>query len=194
MSLIDRYTQKHLGMSLKHYQKTIPSLHSSVDFDPVGRAKVEIRLPEDPYETMTAFPKAQLKQEIFDYLDQRNATIPSLYQINLIIHGSYTKEEQERLTMLIKRHYDLQLLMKQDENLFLQFKALWLLFLGLGVIILMQVVPIFNQPLLQQVVSTVGSFSLWESADTFILERRKTRHEMLDIAQYALSQVTFVED
>lgn len=40
MSLLDRFTQKHLGMNLKNYEKTVPSLRNSVDFDPVGHAKV----------------------------------------------------------------------------------------------------------------------------------------------------------
>ncbi|MCI6674981.1 MAG: hypothetical protein SPL79_00015 [Sphaerochaetaceae bacterium] len=194
MSLLDRFTQKHLGMNLKNYEKTVPSLRNSVDFDPVGHAKVEIRLPEDPYEPMTAFPRGQLKQEVFDYLDRRNAAIPSLYQINLTIHGHYTNEEQKRLTMLIKRHYDLQLLMKQDVYNFLAFKSLALFLLGVCVILLMKIIPLFDGSLLQQVVSTVGSFALWEAADTLILERREVRHEMLDIAQYSLCHINFVED
>lgn len=195
MGLIDRFTQKHLGMSLKNYEKTFPSLRDSVDFDPVGHAKMEIRLPEDPYEPMSAYPHGQLKQEIFDYLDRRNASIPSLYQINLTIHGSYSEEEQQRITRLIKRHYDVALLMKRDNYRFLAIKATLLITLGILVIILMQLFPFTEKnAILSQVVSTIASFSLWEAADTLILARRDIRFQMLDIAQLALAHINFKDD
>lgn len=194
MSLIDRYTQKHLGKALKQYEKGVPSLRESVEFDPVGHAKIDVRLPEPLFEPMNANRGRELNRELFAYLDWRNSTIPSLYQINLTLHGHLAETDRSLVADLIKQHYDQQLLMKQDVYRFTFIKAVFLALLGLLIIAIAHFFRVQEKNLLGTILSTVASFSLWESADALILQRRSVRQEMLDIAQYSLCHISFKDD
>lgn len=163
--------------------------------DDEGFAVVDVSLgEEDRYDPLSLKGNKDLNGEIYDYIDAQTNVIPSEVPLRIRFHGNVEKEEQEEIRKMMHRHYT----MRSYDNswdLAANFRKMLLLTLfGAAVLAVYLYLAITEAHVfMAEILSIVGSFSLWEAADAFLLERPHLRREHKNIEQNLNQKIEFVE-
>lgn len=165
--------------------------------DSDGKGRILIRIPED-YEVLdplTMGGQKELNQEIFDCIDRKSDLIPSVVKLRIEFHGrACSEEEQEEIRNLVREHYQVEQFELQwdlDANLIRFWKMILIgtLFLGLYFFLELTEYEFFTE-----LVSVIGSFSLWTAAELWMIDRRDLKKQMIWIEQAKSAELIFAED
>jgi len=190
MGRIRHIAKKFWLKDITQFEKGLVPLETYLDYDEEGRVVLAVN-PTELYEPMNGKKASELNRDIFCYLDEKSDVIPLRYTLNIRFTGTYTEEQKQQITTLMKQHYQECYLSKRNE---LKFNALKSCYLGaLGVILLgiSFATGTMTNAFVSEFLSIAASFSMWECVDTFVLERRHIRNEMLNIAQMTFSEISF---
>lgn len=164
--------------------------------DKDGFAVVDVNLGEDAlYDPLSLKGHKDLRGEIYDFIDAQTNVIPSEVPLRIRFHGHVEKEEQEEIRAIMHRHYT----MKSYDNAWdlaaNMRKMLLLAIFGAIVLAVYLFLAITDKHVfMAEILSIVGSFSLWEAADAFLLERPGLRRAYKSIEQSLNQKIEFVED
>lgn len=164
--------------------------------DDEGFAVVDVNLgEEDRYDPLSLKGNKDLSGEIYDYIDAQTNVIPSEVPLRIRFHGNVEKEEQEEIKKMMHRHYT----MRSYDNswdLAANFRKMLLLTLfGAAVLAVYLYLAITEAHVfMAEILSIVGSFSLWEAADAFLLERPHLRREHRNNEQNLNQTIEFAEE
>lgn len=161
--------------------------------DGEGNAVVDVNLGDgaDIYDPLSM--KGDLSGDIYDYIEKETNIIPAAIPLRIRFHGDVKEEEQEEIKKIMRWHY----VMKSFDiswDLVANFKkTLGLFIFGAIVLAVYLYFAILGENMfLTEILSIVGSFSLWEAADAFLLERAGLRRDYRNNEQSLNQKIEFV--
>lgn len=166
--------------------------------DAEGYVCIDIRIGGDMelYDPLSIGENLDLNSDIYAFIDQQANIIPSLIPLRIRFHGrSVSPEEQENIRRIMHRHYTMQTYdIAWDKALnfrkMIGFTAFGVAVLSLYFYFLLAT----DTEMATEILSIVGSFSLWEAADAFLLERPRLKRELGNIQQNINQKIEFIED
>lgn len=162
--------------------------------DEEGNAVVDVDLGETAvYDPLSLKGQKDLNGEIYDYIESQTNVIPAAVPLRIRFHGDFAAEEQEEIRGMMHRHY----VMKEFDiswDLIANFRKMLLLavFGALVLALYLYLALTSENALMTEILSIVGSFSLWEAADALLLERPRLRREHKNNEQSLNEKVEFV--
>ncbi len=163
--------------------------------DDSGYAVIDVKLPRDEelYDPLSTGNNLDLNPAIYDFIDQQANIIPSKIPLKIRMHGDVDEDKQEEIRRLMHRHY-----MMRSYDVTWDFaanfrKALFLIIFGVAVLVVYFLVTVLlDNPLFAEILSIVGSFSLWEAANAILLDRPSLKRNRDAIEQNINQIVEFV--
>ncbi len=165
--------------------------------DADGNAVVEINLYDgiNMFDKLSRRDQSDLNEEIYEYIDRKVKIIPPHIPIKLVFFGSNLNDEEKgRVRQLIKEHYSIELFNQQKNRRILRKKTNRLVAIGIIIFILVfYLESIEGYKVLTDFLSIVGTFSLWEVANTLILARKDVKYDTLHKAKMLAVDVEFFD-
>lgn len=187
MGFIERFIKKNWLKDVKSFDYKHANLEEYCAKDNEGN----VLLNATPAVLFEPLDQDHLSRDLLSFVDEEEDLIPLAERMHLVIHGNYTDEEQEKARDLFKKHYEREMSSRQRDFRFNTIKTTYLLLLGA---ILLGVSYIFSKYLtgfFSELLSIAASFSLWECVDSFVLERKDIRSEMISLFRRFLCTITF---
>lgn len=187
-----------LKNGIRALEKTAPDMDAFIGkeyLDAGGTAVVHIGLKSitDIISPYSLAPQLSLSPDFVSYVDHKVYPIPLKYPIKLNFVGPLSQEEKAKVRDLIKDYYSLVLTDRRADLRFLFYKVLGLVALGVAGLALFFAVESGDGNMFSETISIIGSFALWEAADSIILERKELKQLYLAAGQVATAQIDFVE-
>lgn len=159
--------------------------------DESGYAVIDVKLPreEELYDPLSMGSNLDLDPAIYDFIDRQANIIPSKVPLKIRMHGDVDEDKQQEIKRLMHRHY-----MMRSYDVTWDFaanfrKALFLILFGVAVLSVYFVVTVLlDEPLFAEILSIVGTFSLWEAANAILLDRPSLKRNR-DAVEQNISQV-----
>lgn len=163
--------------------------------DADGYAVIDIALYDGfaRYNPLSLGRQLDLNEEIYDFIERKASIIPAQLPLKLCFHGgNLDAAEQERVRQLLTEHYTVCLHDKlwdkrSNRRKLVGMSAVGLFFLSLYFYFALK----REDGLFLEILSVIGSFALWEAADSLMLERRDINAEIRSIAQHLTQEVVF---
>lgn len=164
---------------------------------PDNTVKIDVNIPDDLelFDPLAPDEYAQLNPEILRYIEDQAYFVPAEYDLTINFVGkSLPQDKRTRLENALHDHYNMQVYDKLDDIKNNRRLGIFLLAFGaiaLGVYFFM---TLFEKNLLfNEIVSIVGTFSVWEAVDCWLIGGHHTKTELRNAMQMALLKVTFTE-
>lgn len=163
--------------------------------DGEGTAVIDVNLAGgvELYNPLSSRGKRDLSSEIYDYIDAQTNVIPAEVPLRIRFHGNFSEKEQQEIKQMMHRHYVMRSFDIAWDLLANLRKMLLLTIFGAIVLAVSLYLAITgNHTFLAEILSVVASFSLWETADGFLLERPRLRREDRNNEQNLTEEIVFV--
>lgn len=141
---------------------------------------------EDIYSNFSSKNNTLISSSFIEEIENYTYPIPYTYPIKLIINSN---DDLKDLQNDLHNYYKMQALSYKRDLTINKIKSLTLLLLGS---ILLLIYFIFSQKtnfLYSEILSIIATFSIWESADIFFLERQNIKIEIANKLQLELALV-----
>lgn len=137
-----------------------------------------------------------LKKDFYDAIEHRVSYIPLDYPLVLEIHNkNFTAEEKILVRKLIKNHFKLITISKEMELKAIKRKSTFFLMSGLLGFGLLAIVYNFNiVPYINELISFIASFSIWEFAELVMFEQDTLKEEIIMNKQLSKIRVVYNKD
>ncbi len=161
-----------------------------------GNAVIDVNLSDkiDLYNPMSMETEPDLSNDIYDYIDEKANIIPAEIPLCIRFHGDVNQDEQQRIKEAMRKHY-----IRKSYDIIWDIaantrKMIALTIFGIIVLALYFFVSFTKADdyFIAEILSIVGSFSLWEAADSFLLERPRLRREYKNIMQNIDQKTEFI--
>ena len=164
--------------------------------DEEGYAVVDVDLENVAlYDPLSLKGEKDLAGEIYDYIEAQTNIIPAMVPLRVRLHGKFTPEEQEDIQKMMHRHYVMKSFdLSWDRVANLRKMILFAVFGAAVLAVYLYLALTSENALMTEVLSVVGSFSLWEAADALLLERPHLRREQQNNRQSLEARIEFVND
>lgn len=164
--------------------------------DADGYAVIDIALYDGLalYDPLSMGRQLDLSEELYDFIARKAAILPAQLPLKLCFHGGgLDAREQERVRQLLTEHYTVCLHDKLWDKRINRRKLIGMTVVGLLFLSLYFYFALKREDgLFLEILSVIGSFALWEAADSLMLERRDINTEIRNIAQHLTQEVVFV--
>ncbi len=162
--------------------------------DEDGNAVIDVNLCEESlYEPLSLKGDKDLSGEIYDYIEAQANVIPAHIPLRIRMHGDILEEDRAKIPEIMHRHYTMKSFDIAWDLMANLRKMLFLAIFGLAVLAVYLVLALTGKNVLfTEILSIVGSFSLWEAADALLLERPHLRREYKNNEQNLNQKIEFV--
>ena len=162
--------------------------------DEDGNAVIDVNLCEETlYEPLSLKGDKDLSGEIYDYIEAQANVIPAHIPLRIRMHGDILEEDRAKIPEIMHRHYTMKSFDIAWDLMANLRKMLFLAIFGLAVLAVYLVLALTGKNVLfTEILSIVGSFSLWEAADALLLERPHLRREYKNNEQNLNQKIEFV--
>ena len=159
-----------------------------------GNAVIDVNLCEENlYEPLSLKGDKDLSGEIYDYIEAQANVIPAHIPLRIRMHGDILEEDRAKIPEIMHRHYTMKSFDIAWDLMANLRKMLFLAIFGLAVLAVYLVLALTGKNVLfTEILSIVGSFSLWEAADALLLERPHLRREYKNNEQNLNQKIEFV--
>lgn len=182
---------RQLNTSLPSSSAVVASEYLSPD----GKAQIDVALYGDIelFDPLSIGKQRELNAGIYDYIDRKLYTIPTLYEIRVCFHGKLPEgTSKEEIKNILTEHYAFIFRDKEADLRINSLKMLGLTACGIAFLALYFALELSNlKPLFVEFLSIMGTFALWEAVDCWLLERKSLKIERLYAGQAVLSEVGF---
>ena len=154
---------------------------------------IPVNCSEELFNPFSTDTNLDLSEDLYSYLDNQIYYTPVLEHLHLEFKGKdFTTAEKEKITHCVKQHYN-KIFRDKKQDLAINFITIVCLAL-IGVFFLsISLSGVIEKALLNETLSIIGSFAMWEAVDMYILERRLKRSELYNATQSAEAIITFKE-
>ena len=174
----------------RDFRKTAEMIHREYMED--DKLDIHINV-DDLYDPLSTEKFRQLNGDIFDYVERCAKLIPVHVPIRLILRG-VEEEDKADVPALFKRHYQIEL---QDDfwaQRVNKIKMICLLAVGvIALMIFMYFAFRHDDNLFLEILSIIGSFSVWEAVNCFLVEGLEIRKTLHKTAQFLTTEIEFEE-
>ncbi len=162
--------------------------------DGEGNAVVDVDLSRvELYDPLSLKGQRDLNGEIYTFIEAQTNVIPAEIPLRLRLHGNFSEEEQTEIREMMKHHYVMKSFDIAWDLMANMRKMIILAIFGAAVLAVYLALAITGKNVLMtEILSIIGSFSLWEAADCFLLERPHLRRENRNNEQNLNQKVEFV--
>ncbi|HAB67553.1 MAG TPA: hypothetical protein DCE23_09330 [Firmicutes bacterium] len=125
--------------------------------------------------------KIKLKKEFFEEIEYRASYIPLDYPIVLEIYNdNFTSEEKIMIRRNIKNHFEFEAINRQTNLKAITRKSTFFLIIGIiGFALLVLLYKINARNYIEDIVSFLSSFSIWQFAELRIFEEDAIKEEII---------------
>lgn len=165
--------------------------------DKDGYAVVDVGIGEGVtlYDPLSVKGEKDLSGDIYAYIEAQTNIIPANIPLRVRFHGKVSPSEGEEIRRTMQRHYVMKSLdLSWDRMANLRKMVLLAAFGGAVLAVYLYLAITGKNVFMSEILSIVGSFSLWEAADALLLERPRLRRESRNIEQSMNQRVEFVDD
>lgn len=163
--------------------------------DKDNNVQLDIVLPDDYpiYEELAPQKYAMINKDIYQYIDDQIYFIPSEYDVIVnFANGNFPIDEQEKIKKAIEEHYNLQVYDKIDDIKRNRLLGIFLLIFGIGALAIYFFMNLwYNNLIMLEIISIVGTFSIWEAVDCWLIQGHERRVNLHNALQMAHIKVTF---
>ena len=159
----------------------------------LDRKKYEIQLnisnEEQLYNSFDKFNKT-LSDDVYSYINSRIEFSHITDKIEIVVNSD-EKINNENFINSYNTYIDEQLNLAEKEGKLNTTKQIWLLLIG---VLFIAISLMFNEKLnviFLEIVSTIGSFSLWESANSWLIERKVIVGKKLKLKRLKNAKISF---
>ena len=164
--------------------------HINREYMKDGRAVIHVNVQE-LYNPLSMGNMRQMNSDIFGYIEEAANILPSLVPLRVVLHG-VDEEDRERVPDLFRLHYHL---VAQDHLWDQRMNRRKMLYMtGVGLIFIAAYLFFAlrqEDNLFLEILSVIGSFSLWEAANCFLVERREINKALNETAQFLTMEIAF---
>ncbi len=186
MQLLNRQQRKQRKLELLEYLERIR--------DEKGNAVIDINLDaETLYNPLSLKGDKDLSGDIYDYIEAQANVIPAEIPLRIRMHGDIPEKEQGEIIKMMHRHYTMKSFDISWDLMANLRKMILLALFGAGVLAVYLFLALTGRnALFTEILSVVGSFSLWEAVDALLLERPHLRREYRNNEQNLNQKIEFV--
>ena len=158
----------------------------------IGDGKVDIHVNvETLYNPLSLPGQRQLDSALYEFIEEATNLLAYLVPIRLVLHG-VPREAQADVPKIVRQHYEARLQDHLWDKRTNTLKTIVFSIFGVVVLALYLALAITREDTVTlEILSVVGSFSLWEAADCYLLERRDIHQDMLNTAQLMTMEIAF---
>lgn len=182
-----------MSKSKERVKELVKYAEDAIDKD--GYAVIDVKLPPDEelYNPLSTGNNLDLNGAIYDFIDEQANIIPSKIPLKIRFHGDVDEDKQLEIKRLMHRHYTIRSYDVTWDFAANFRKAIFLTIFGVAVLIAYFLVTVLvDDPLFPEILSIVGSFSLWEAANAILLDRPALRRHRDAVEQNINQCVEFV--
>ncbi len=160
-------------------------------------AQIDVILNDDfpIFDTLAPKKYGMLNPSIYQYIDEQIYFIPSEYDVTINFVGkTLSPLERQQIEKAIQEHYNLQVYDKVDDIKRNRWLGIFLLIFGIIALGLYFFMTISNHNLIVlEIISIVGTFSIWEAVDCWLIQGHERRVSLHNALQMAHLKITFDE-
>lgn len=164
------------------------------NFNDNGRARIDVDLTDaELYAPMSRGRLRRLNDEIFEHIEYTANLLPSLVPLRVVFYGvEPDSQEQARVRELYVRHYRVAMQDKLRDRRRNTGKMIYMILVGVVFLAIYLILALNSEDnIFLEILSIIGSFSLWEAANCFLLERRDIQRELMAVAQFLTAEIVF---
>ena len=178
-------------------QRDLRTLGSQINdtFIDDGRARIDVDLTEEQiYAPMSRGKQQRLNGEIFEHIEQTANLLPALVPLRVVFYG-VEPDSRESVQSLYRSHYNAVVQDKLWDKHSNTRKMIYMILVGVVFLALYFLLMLHSEDdMFLEILSIIGSFSLWEAANCFLLERRNLQRELMAVAQFMTAELAFADD
>ena len=159
-----------------------------------GMVCIDVSLSDTAlYDPMSIGFYKEINSDIYSYIEEKANLIPHTIPLKIRFHGiKITEAEENEVRQIMEKHYSVMLLDKQWDKITSTRKLIVMSVFGVIMLAIYFYLSLFAEnPVLVELFSVLGSFSLWEAAGSFLLERPGLKRECKDIEQFRDQTIEF---
>ncbi len=173
---------------MRNVRKVTEFIHN--EFMEDGKAVIHVNVDE-LYNPLSMGNLRQLNGDIYEYIEDTANLLPSMIPLRVILHG-VDEKERENVKNLFRFHYQADMQDRLWDYRLNNTKTVYLAVIGLVLILAyLFYALLYDDSLLLQVLSIIGSFALCEAAGCFMLDRRSIKDSMYETAQFLTAEIGF---
>lgn len=165
---------------------------------PDNTVRIDVILPPETeiFDSLSPVGYGKLNPEIYAYIDEQAYFIPAEYDITVRFAGrTLSAEEQRTIDRSVHEHYNLQVYDKIDDIRRNRMLGIFLLIFGAIALAAYFFLTLYSkQEVFLEIVSIVGTFSVWEAVDCWLIQGHERKTELNNALQMALVKVIFDDD
>lgn len=177
----------------KRTEELISYLEQIRDDEGYAVVDIDLRNGAPLYNPLAMGDRRDLDGAIYDYIEEQTNVVPSAIPLRIRFHGDIPEPEQESIRKIMRRHYTMKAL-DISWDVAANFRKMILLALFGAIVLAAYFYLAFTSDdvLFAEILSIVGSFSLWEAADALLLERPRLRREHRNVEQNLNQIIEFI--
>ena len=159
----------------------------------IERKKYEIQLNiENEEQLYNSFDKFNntLSDDVYSYINNRIEFTNITDKIEIKINSN-EKIDSDHFIQAYNAYIDEQLKLAQKESKFNTTKQIWLLGIGILFIIFSLIFSEKINVIVLEIISTIGSFSIWESANSWLIERKIIKGKKIRLRRLKNAEIKF---
>ena len=159
----------------------------------IERKKYEIQLNiENEEQLYNSFDKFNntLSDDVYSYINNRIEFTNITDKIEIKINSN-EKIDSDHFIQVYNAYIDEQLKLAQKESKFNTTKQIWLLGIGILFIIFSLLFSEKINVIVLEIISTIGSFSIWESANSWLIERKIIKGKKIRLRRLKNAEIKF---
>ena len=151
------------------------------------KIKINIKDEEELYNSFDKYGET-LSEDLISYINSK-ALINDNYDIEII---SKNKVNQEKFNNAFLNYCDDELKRIDIKYKINKTKQIWMLMIGIIFIAFSIILTNKVNLIILEIISTIGSFSIWESADSFLLESKAIKFDKYKMIKLKNSNIKYV--
>ena len=159
-----------------------------------GKAQIDVDLTgAELYSPFSHGRQRRLNGEIFDHIEYSANLMPSLVPLRVVFYGvNPDPDEQERIRELYQHHYSVVMQDHLWDRRLNTRKMIYMILVGVLFLALYLLFALNREDSLPlEILSVIGSFSLWEAANCFLVERKSIQRQLIEDAQFMTAEIAF---
>ena len=151
--------------------------------------KIKIDNENELYNSFDKYEKT-LSEDLITYMNNKEEVVPIKERETIELISSQ-KIDENKFKKAFEKYCNEQLMIIKRKKKINNTKQIWLLVLGIIFIIFSVALADKLNVIVLEIISTIGSFSIWESANSWLLESKVIKFEMLKVLKLKNSEIKF---
>ena len=151
--------------------------------------KIKIENENELYNSFDKYEET-LSEDLITYMNNKEEVVPIKERETIELISSQ-KIDENKFKNAFEKYCNEQLTIIKRKKRINSTKQIWLLLIGILFIIFSITLTDKINVIVLEIISTIGSFSIWESANSWLLESKVIKFEMLKVLKLKNSEIKF---